>query len=55
MVQDALFDLFFVVDATRRFFQTKLEEKSLKDKGTYGAKVQKQRRKNRLTKVNNVI
>ena len=37
------------------FLQTKVEEKSLKDKGTYRAKVQKQRRKNRLTKVNDVI
>ena len=43
--------IFFFTDAIRRFFQSKLEEKSLKDKGTYDIKVQRQRRKNRLVKV----
>ena len=43
--------IFICLDAIRRFFQSKLEEKSLKDKGAYVAKVQKQRRRNRLVKV----
>ena len=39
------------IDAIRRFFQTKIEEAALKEKGTYDAKVQKQRRRNRIMKV----
>ncbi len=40
------------LDAIRKFFQTKLEEAALKEKGTYDTKVTKQRRRNRIMKVN---
>ena len=37
--------------AVRGFFQSKMEEATLKEKGTYTAKVQNQRRRNRIKKV----
>jgi len=40
------------IDAVRRFLQTKIEQATLKEKGTYDIKVQKQRRRNRIMKVN---
>ena len=47
-----LFLYTFCLDAIRRFFQTKVEEAALKEKGTYDTKVAKQRRRNRIMKVN---
>ena len=44
-----------IADAARRFFQSKLEESSLKQKGTYTKKVQSQRRRNRIVKVCNTF
>ena len=38
-------------DSVRRFFQSKLDESSLKNKGMYEKKVQKQRRRNHVMKV----
>ena len=35
----------------QRFFQSKLEDSTLKAEGTYDLKVEKQRRKNRVVKV----
>ena len=39
------------VDAARRFFQTKVEEDSLKKKGKYSDKVKRQRKRNRINRV----
>ena len=38
-------------DAARRFFQTKVEEDSLKTKGKYSDKVKRQRKRNRMNRV----
>ena len=40
-----------ITDSVRRFFQSKLDELSLKSKGMYDKKVQRQRRRNRIMKV----
>ena len=45
----------FSVDAVRRFFLSKSEELMLKEKGVYAKKVDKQRRRNRITKVSFII
>ena len=42
----------FPIDAARRFFQTKCDEFKLKERGIYECKVKKQRRRNRVVKVN---
>ena len=39
------------LDAARRFFQTKVEEDSLKRKGKYSDKVKRQRKRNRINRV----
>lgn len=41
----------YISDSLRRFFQTKVEEAALKEKGSYSLKVQRQRRRNRIVKV----
>ena len=40
-----------LIDAARRFFLTKSDEVSLKEKGKYGIKVQRTRRRNRISRV----
>ena len=40
-----------ILDAARRFFQTKSDEASLRNRGKYEAKVKHQRRRNRLFRV----
>ncbi len=44
-------DNLFLLDASRRFFQSKTEEQSLKEKGKYSLKVTQQRRQNRIKRV----
>ena len=39
------------IDAARRFFQTKVEEDSLKKKGKYSDKVKRQHKRNRINRV----
>lgn len=38
-------------DAVRRFYQSKLQDSSMKEKGKYDDKVRRQRRRNRVVKV----
>ena len=40
-----------ILDVARRFFQTKSDEASLRNRGKYEAKVKHQRRRNRLFRV----
>ena len=42
-------------DATRRFFLSKVEGESMKQKGTYEDKVTQQRRRNRVVRVRTYI
>lgn len=43
------------IDAARRFFQTKSDETSLKERGKYSTKVKQQRRRNRITRVRSCV
>ena len=45
----------FSVDAVQRFFLSKSEELMLKEKGVYAKKVDKQRRRTRITKVSIIL
>ena len=46
-----VFLIFNYVDAARRFFQSKLQESSLKEKGKYTDKVKETRQRNRINGV----
>ena len=39
------------IDVTQRFFQSKVEETTLKDKGKYSMKVKRTRQRNRICRV----
>ena len=45
------FSIICFAEAGKRFFQTKVEEESLKSRGKYDEKVVKQRKRNHLTRV----
>lgn len=47
--------MYNVIDAARRFFQSLMEKQSLEEKGKYDAKVQQQRRRNRISNVSEII
>lgn len=46
-----MFSECIIIDTTRRFFQSKVQAGSLKDKGKYSAKVKRTRHRNRICRV----